>query len=148
MTKEELSPSSFPSDKSGKKKILVVDDEPDIILTIKAILKANGFEVDSFDDASLALKKFTPDTYGLAILDIRMPRMNGFELYEKLKVIDNRIKIIFLTALTELKAYDGFRKEVSPSWGNRHFIHKPIENEDLLDQVKLMMTMYSNDALA
>jgi two-component system OmpR family response regulator len=134
--------------KNRKKKILVVDDEPDIIFTIKAILKENGFEVDSFDDASLALEKFTANTYGVAVLDIKMPKMNGFELCGKLKIIDNKVKVIFLTATKDLKDYNVFKKEVSPSRGNIHFIHKPIENENLLNEVNFMMTMYSNDALA
>jgi DNA-binding response OmpR family regulator len=140
------SSSSSEDSKNRKKKILVVDDEPDIIFTIKAILKENGFEVDSFDDAPLALENFTADTYGVAVLDIKMPKMNGFELCGKLKIIDNKVKVIFLTALTDLEGYNVFKKEVSPRWGNRHFIHKPIENENLLDQVNFMMTMYSNDA--
>jgi DNA-binding response OmpR family regulator len=134
--------------KNRKKKILAVDDEPDIIFTIKAILKKNGFEVDSFDDASLALEKFTANTYGVAVLDIKMPKVNGFELCGKLKIIDNKVKVIFLTALTDLKDYNVFKKEVSPSRENIHFIHKPIENENLLNEVNFMMTMYSNDALA
>jgi FixJ family two-component response regulator len=60
-----------------------------------------------------------------------MPKMNGFELCEKLKIIDNKVKVIFLTALTDLEGYNVFKKEVSPRWGNRHFIHKPIENEKI-----------------
>ena len=151
MTREAAattSSSSSDDSKNRKKKILVVDDEPDIIFTIKAILKENGFEVDSFDDAPSVLEKFTADTYGVAVLDIKMPKMNGFELCGKLKIIDNKVKVIFLTALTDLKDYNVFKKEVSPSWGNIHFIHKPIENENLLDQVNFMMTTYSNDALA
>ncbi|HEX5976613.1 MAG TPA: response regulator, partial [Nitrososphaeraceae archaeon] len=64
-----------------KAKILVVDDEPDVTYALKATLEATGsFDIYPFNEPSLALSNFKPDTYDLAILDIRMPQMNGFEL--------------------------------------------------------------------
>src|SRR5919204_6115582 len=86
-----------------KKKIMVVDDDDDIIFTIKSVLTESGFEVDSFNSAASALENFLPDLYNVAILDIKMPEMNGFELYEKISEVDNRVKVIFLTALLELR---------------------------------------------
>jgi len=65
------------------RKILIVDDEPDITSTFDMILQMNGFEVNSYNDPLLALSNFKPDLYGLALIDIRMPKMNGFELYKK-----------------------------------------------------------------
>ena len=62
------------------------------------ILEMNGFEIDSYNDPLLALSNFKPDLYGLALLDIRMPKMNGFELYKKIKDIDNIIQVCFITA--------------------------------------------------
>jgi DNA-binding response OmpR family regulator len=70
---------------NNPRKILIVDDEPDITSTFDMILEMNGFEVDSYNDPLLALSNFKPHTYGLALLDIRMPKMNGFELYKKIK---------------------------------------------------------------
>ena len=61
-------------------KILVVDDERDITSVIKKGLKNNGFEVDSYNDPVLALEKFRADVYDILIIDIKMPKMNGFEL--------------------------------------------------------------------
>lgn len=151
MTKEEessLSTTAFSFTSGGKtrkKRILIVDDEPDIVLALKAILEEDGFEVDSFTDPSLALNEFAADTYSLAVLDIKMPKMNGFELSEKLMAIDNKVKIIFLTAATELKAYDAFKKTNYARHANRHFIYKPVENKDLLHQVNLMISMNPND---
>jgi DNA-binding response OmpR family regulator len=67
---------------SSRKKILVVDDEPDITFTLHAILQKSGFEVSSFNDPLLALQSFKPHYYDLVTLDIKMPKMNGFELYK------------------------------------------------------------------
>jgi DNA-binding response OmpR family regulator len=80
----------------------MVDDEPDVNLAIKAALEENGFfQVDTFNDAKSALVTFKPDLYDLALLDIKMPGMGGFQLYRKLREMDKKLKICFLTA-TEL----------------------------------------------
>ncbi len=80
------------------KKILVVDDEPDITSSIKAGLGSAGFEVDTYNDPELALSEFTQGKYDLAIIDFRMPEMNGFDLYRGIKLMDGKIKIFFLSA--------------------------------------------------
>jgi DNA-binding NtrC family response regulator len=80
-------------------KILVVDDERDITSVIKKGLKNNGFEVDTYNDPVLALEKFRADIYDILIIDVKMPKMNGFELYKKIKEIDNKVKVCFLTAI-------------------------------------------------
>jgi CheY-like chemotaxis protein len=115
-----------------KKRILVVDDEPDVIATVKIMLEKYDFIVDTY---TVALENFAADCYDLLILDIKMPRMSGFELYSKMKSYDNGIKVIFLTALKELTHYEDFKKEVCPKAGERHFIQKPITDIELLKQV-------------
>jgi DNA-binding response OmpR family regulator len=85
----------------SKRKILVVDDDTDITFTLSSILKERGFEVMSFNDPLLALQHFKPRYYDLVILDIKMPDMNGFELYRQIKRKDNRVKVCFLTAVSE-----------------------------------------------
>jgi DNA-binding response OmpR family regulator len=85
------------SRQEGKKKILVVDNEPDMTRMLKMALEPVGFMVDTFNDPVLALKGFKPNLYDLVILDIMMPRMNGFQLYEQLKKMDLGVKICFLT---------------------------------------------------
>jgi two-component system, OmpR family, response regulator ChvI len=116
--------------------ILVVDDEPDITSTLKISLEDNGFTVHTFNNPILALEKFRKRLYDLLILDIKMPQMNGFQLYTKIKTIDNKVKVCFLTALSDLHDYEQFRKEVSPKVGERHFIQKPIKNQDIVIRVK------------
>ena len=81
-----------------KKRICFVDDEPDIILLCKIVLEEAGFEVYTFTDSISALNNFKPNFYDLIVLDIKMPNMDGFELCKKIKKIDQKIKVCFLTA--------------------------------------------------
>jgi DNA-binding response OmpR family regulator len=118
-----------------KRSILVVDDEPDIVITLKTVLERNNFKVDTYTEPLQAVKNFKLDTYNLLILDIKMPQMNGFELYKELIKIDKKIKVCFLTALSELHEYDIFKKEVFPKSGQRYYIQKPIENDEILERV-------------
>ena len=127
---------------SNSKRILVVDDEPDINLMLKKVLEGNGFRVDSFDEPSAVLQNFKPGIYELLILDIKMPSINGFELYLKLREKDQHVKVCFLTALSELRDYEAYRKVVFPKWGERYFIAKPIENEELIRRVNGIIWSY------
>jgi len=68
------------------------------LLTFANALEGNGFVVDTFDDPLLALQDFRKDFYDLLILDIRMKKMNGFELYDEIRKIDDKVKVCFLTA--------------------------------------------------
>lgn len=88
-------------------------DEPDIIFTFKNGLEANGFVVDDFDDPILALSNFKPGIYGLLFLDVKMPQINGFELYEKMRKIDSEVRGCFITAY---EVYYESLKKYSPQW--------------------------------
>jgi CheY-like chemotaxis protein len=116
-----------------KNSILLIDDEPDITFTIKNILEDNGFKVDSFNDPTIALKSYRVNFYDLVILDIKMPKMDGFQLYTKIREKDPKIKICFLTASEMF--YEKFRKarsELGKTIGENYFIQKPIKNKDLI----------------
>jgi FixJ family two-component response regulator len=75
----------------------------------------------------------------LVILDIKMPEINGFELYDKFKSKDAKIKTLFLTALSDVEAYSTQSSKAYPIMGERHFAKKPISNDDLLQQVYSIM---------
>jgi CheY-like chemotaxis protein len=115
------------------KKILLVDNEIDITFALENALDSYGFEVDSFNDPITALKSYRSNFYDLVILDIKMPKMDGFELYTKIREQDPKVKICFLTA-SEMY-YEKFRKAQS-QFGRiieeECFIQKPIKNEDLI----------------
>jgi DNA-binding response OmpR family regulator len=122
----------------GQKRILAVDDEPDITRLCSLALEYHGFKVDTFNDSEEALSNFKPDYYDLVILDIKMPKMDGFELYYELKKKDNDVKVCFLTA-SELY-YEKFRKKEYHALDKNLFIRKPIDNEQLLKEVNRIMT--------
>jgi DNA-binding response OmpR family regulator len=117
----------------GQKKILVVDDEPDLTMLSGLTLEYYGFKVDTFTDSQEALSNYKPDYYDLVILDIKMPKMDGFQLYDEIKKKDPKAKVCFLTA-SELY-YEEFRKREYSAIDKNLFIRKPIENEELLKEV-------------
>lgn len=119
------------------KRILIVDDEKDVNLSSRLVLESNGFQVDSFDDPLLALENFKPNSYDLVILDIKMPKMNGFSLYREFRKLDNKANICFLTAG---EMYYGTYEDIFHDLDENSFIRKPIENEDLLERVDRIMS--------
>ena len=125
-----------------KKRILVVDDEKDNADVFRITLEDTGlYEVDSFTNTITAASSFKPNTYDLAILDIKMPKMNGYELYEKMKNIDDKIKVCFLTAFGEGYHEEFKRRFQGPgadslSAAHVHFLRKPITTNDLVEKVK------------
>ena len=123
----------------AKPRVLVVDDEPDINLTFKTGLEANGFIVDAFSDPVLALSNFKPGVYDLLLLDVRMPQINGFELYEKFRKIDSNVKACFITAhdvyYQSLKEIFPASKEMLLS-GAKGVLRKPISIDDLIETVE------------
>jgi DNA-binding response OmpR family regulator len=116
------------------KRILLVDDEYDVNLSIRIVLEENGFKVDSFTDASQALENFTAGLYDLVILDVKLPGMDGFSLYEIIKKLDDKVRICFLTAAD--KAYYEILKKHYPRIKENCVIYKPVDNESLLELVK------------
>jgi DNA-binding response OmpR family regulator len=123
----------------------VVDDEPDVIFTLKIVLEENGFKVDSFTDPLLALQNFKEQDgmYDIIILDIKMPKMNGFELYRQIKKIDDKVKVCFLTA-SEMY-YDAY-EDIFNTLDVKCFIQKPIENKELIDRLNKIMIIDSTTA--
>ena len=121
------------------KKILVVDDEPDITLTLKTGLEnlkqgnKNLFEVETFNDPELAFSNYTPGKYDLLLLDFKMPKINGFELWDKIRKVDSKAKVCFITALNI--DYESLR-ETFPLLEIECFIQKPIEICELVDKIK------------
>jgi len=130
-----------------KKRILIVDDEPDITFTFKKILEENGFneQVDTYSEPLLALQNFKAGIYGLLIIDVAMPVIDGFRLYHQIKQIDNKPKVLFATAF--YVHYDVLRgyfpiedenneiEEILGDTGGR-FIRKPVDMETLIRRVR------------
>lgn len=120
-----------------KNKILLVDNEVDIAYTLSSVLQDNGFESDAFTDPVLALTSYKANFYDLIILDIKMPVMDGFELCRKIREIDPKVKICFLTASEMFyEEYREARSKVSDKIGEELFIQKPMKNETLMRKIK------------
>jgi CheY-like chemotaxis protein len=123
--------------KTKMKRIFLVDDNYDHTVTFKAGLELAGFEVDAYNDSAIALSEFKPDYYDLMLIDIKMSKMDGFELYEKISEIDNKVKVWFITAN---ERFDKAQKEVPLQLREmilNHFVEKPIEIDILVKQIKL-----------
>ena len=125
-----------------KNRILIVDDEDDVNLLFKMVLEDNGYKVDTFNDPLVALQNFTAGSYDLLLLDMVMPNMNGFELYQKMRMIDDKAKICLLTASGI--NHEEFRKRAASITSIENdiencFFIKPIENEELIKKVKAQL---------
>ena len=127
------------TNQGNKGRILVVDNERDISITLRAGLEDGGFNVDTFTDPSLAWKSFKPNFYDLVLIDIVMPNMDGFELYERLKKIDPDIRVCFLTA-SEMY-HEEFRKAEHSALNKDLFLQKPISTDDLVREVSRKISL-------
>ena len=124
------------------KKILLVDDEPDVTYTIQKILEDYGFKVDSFNDPILALNNYKAYFYDLVILDIKMPTMDGFELYLKIRDMDPKVKICFLTVIATFnEEFRKIRLLLGKTISEDYFIQKPVEMDDLLKKLTSIMNI-------
>jgi DNA-binding response OmpR family regulator len=120
-------------EKRKRKRIMVVDDESDLTLFYRMSLEYHGVEVETFNDPRKALSNFKPDYYDLVVLDIKMPNMDGFELYSEIQKIDSKANICFLTA-SELD-YKEIRENEYNALEKDLFIRKPIGNEELIKEI-------------
>jgi len=122
------------------KKILLVDNEVDITFALENALENYGFKVATFNDPIAALQSYKNNFYDIVILDIKMPKMDGFELYAKLREQDPKVKICFLTA-SELY-YEELRNarfKLGEKIGEEYFIQKPIKTNDLLKKLNTLI---------
>ena len=114
-----------------------MDDDADVTSTFKMILEMNGFEVDAYTSPLSALSSFKPNEFGLLLLDIRMPAMNGFELFKKMRSIDSKVEACFITA------FEDYREEFKESFPMldeaKYFIRKPKAIEDLVNHVATIL---------
>lgn len=129
---QELSPKS--------KRVLIVDDDPDITLTFKKGLEAENeknsnlfFEVSTYNDPINALSEFKPNLYDLLLVDINMPKMDGLEFSAKILEQDINVRVCFITA-TEINTR-ALREQYS-SLSIGCFIKKPVTIENLVERVK------------
>ena len=122
---------------SKEARILIVDDEEDITSILKKGLEKYGYEIDVFNDPLLALSSFRAGSYDLILLDIRMPKMDGFELYQRITQLDSKTKVCFMTAFEVY--YDALKELFPDSYESICFIRKPIAIQDFVKRISKEM---------
>jgi CheY-like chemotaxis protein/predicted transcriptional regulator len=117
--------------------IMIVDDEPDVLLTYESFLSNGGFNVITFEEPYKALAEFTsnPRLYDLIILDIRMENLNGLQLYQCMKAINPASKLLFASALDAAKELTS----VLPDVHSQDIIKKPVDRENFIKTVKIAL---------
>ena len=120
---------------TNRKRILFVDDDADTTAVIKRGLTLQGFEVETFIDPS-ALQNFKAGMYDLLILDVLMKGLGGFELYEKMRKIDENIHICFISASDTYEKY----KRLYPNIQKECFIQKPVTIKDLAKTIESILS--------
>jgi len=117
--------------------IMIVDDEPDVLLTYESFLSNAGFNVSTFEEPFNALAEFTsnPRLYDLIILDIRMENLNGLQLYQCMKAINPASKLLFASALDAAKELTS----ILPDIQSQDIIKKPVDRENFIKTVKIAL---------
>jgi CheY-like chemotaxis protein len=132
--KINAAPEAGKSIPTTNEKILIVDDEEDITRLFKLALERAGYIVDMYNDPLKSLSNYRAGKYDLLLLDIKMPHLNGFELYNKIRQIDDKTKVCFMTAFEE---YYAEFKRIFPDLKEKEcFIRKPIGMNDLIKTVQ------------
>lgn len=108
-------------------KILIVDDNEVLRFTLTELLEESGFECKAVEDGALALEEIRKNSYGLVILDVRLPGMNGLEVLKKIKETDISLPVIMLTAFGEVKTAVEAMK-----YGAQDYITKPFDNDSII----------------
>jgi DNA-binding response OmpR family regulator len=125
--------------KPVKSKVMTVDDEVDVTISLKRALQESGlFEVDAFTDPQQAYSSFTRGKYDLVILDIRMPKMDGFDFYRKIRALDKEISVCFLTAVNNFNEYRTIYPDIVSKIENdidTCVIDKPADSKQLIEKI-------------
>ena len=128
--------SNYSNARSGspieKKKIMLVDDEQDVSIIFKSGLERKGFTVDIFTNPREALAHFKPNYYNILLIDVRMPDMNGFELYAEIRKEDSKPKVFFVSAF---EVQEDEIKRYLPEEGLTCIVKKPISIKELVKKI-------------
>jgi DNA-binding response OmpR family regulator len=118
------------------KRIMILDDEPDVVEALKLGMTRNGYTVDAYTDPLKAVEDFEEGKYDLVLLDIRMPHKNGFDVYRELRKVDKNVKVCFLTAF---EVYKNEFSKLFPDLDVQYFLRKPISLSELKKRIDEMI---------
>lgn len=127
------------SSKSNQRRLMIVDDEKDLLFVYKRALELAGMEISTFDNPDRAFKKFKENSekYRLLLTDMRMPGMNGYELINKVKAIRPEMKIIIISASNITQ--DEITRNLNPSLKIDGLIRKPVALERLKEIISKVL---------
>ena len=118
---------------------MIVDDEPDTLFTYEWFLSEEGYNVEGFKDPQEALKRFVQleasSYYQLVLLDVRMPRLNGLQLFNTIKTLSPATKIMFCSALDIAEELVGILHDVNYDY----IIRKPVEKEYFINKINSVL---------
>ena len=140
--KDRIETEAITANKNRKKRILTIDDDKDTSSSLKIALEQSGlFEVDAFDDPTQALASFRSNGYDAVILDVKMPYMDGFELYKKIKMLDEKIKVCFLTSVYDFDYYRTLYPDIVHTIEKNEdcIIDKPVGTEQLIKEISKIL---------
>ena len=130
--------SSTENSSQKKMKIMLVDDEADVLTAFKMMLADSGYDVESFQDAEHALVEFArspSDSYSVVILDVRMPKINGLQMFQRIKAINSRTRVIFVTALDAIDEL----KTLLPDSSTNIVLKKPVQKEQMVTKIRTLV---------
>ncbi|MDQ4102136.1 MAG: response regulator [Thermoproteota archaeon] len=124
--------------KLHKKKIIIIDDDEDILATYKAFLNNGNFRIRTFSDSAKAFEFLAlhPRSYDVIVLDIRMPKMSGLKLYQAIKLSNSTAKVIFLSSLDAIPELT----EMFPELGKSQLLRKPVSRKELIEAILAIVT--------
>ena len=145
MTKDRIENETITIAKENRKKrILAIDNDKDTSFSLKIVLEQSGlFEVDAFDDSTQALASFKSNRYryDAVILDVKMQEIDGFELYKKIKMLDEKIKVCFLTSFYDLDIYRKLYLDIVNTIEKNEdcIMDKPVGTEQLIKRINKLV---------
>ena len=143
MTKDRIENETITiANENRKKRILTIDNDKDTSSSLKIVLEQSGlFEVDAFNDSTQALASFKSNGYYAVILDVKMQEIDGFELYKKIKMIDEKIKVCFLTSFYDLDIYRKLYPDIVNTIEKNEdcIMDKPVGTEQLIKRINKLV---------
>ena len=140
--KDRIETEAITANKNRKKRILTIDDDKDTSSSLKIVLEQSGlFKVDAFDDPTQALASFKSNRYDAVILDVKMPDMDGFELYKAIKMLDEKIKVCFLTSVYDFDHYRTLYPDIVHTIEKNEdcIMDKPVGTEQLIREINKIL---------
>jgi FixJ family two-component response regulator len=122
---------------------MVVDDEADIVLVVAAGFRKSGFAIHAYTDPEQALADFKANCFDVLIVDVRMPVINGFEFYQRIRKVDPNVPVAFFTAFET--SYGVYEKTIAGFDPNTFFVKKPVPSSALIDLVNKIVSRSKKD---